>query len=48
MSWAAFFQNLGRNALAIIPNSQPERPFSTSENDPGKNLTLVLMNDCFH
>jgi hypothetical protein len=31
MFWAAFFQNLGRNALAIIPNSQPERPFSIAD-----------------
>ncbi len=27
MSWAALFQNLGGNAVAIIPNSQPEDPF---------------------
>ena len=31
MSWAAFFQNLGRNAFAIIPNSQPERSFSIAD-----------------
>ena len=28
MSRAALFQNFGRNALTIIPNSQPEHPFS--------------------
>jgi hypothetical protein len=31
MSWVTPFQNLGWNPLSIVPDSQPEHPFSVAD-----------------